>query len=34
MNDGHRWHAVDPTQFNDGVLYLRDMVEIQPREPD
>ncbi len=34
MNSGHSWRGIDPTQFSDGVLYLPDMVEIQPRKPD
>jgi hypothetical protein len=28
------WRSIDPTRFNDGVLYLPAMVEIQPKEPD
>ncbi|MGH7511124.1 MAG: hypothetical protein ACREMZ_16920, partial [Gemmatimonadales bacterium] len=34
MSFGHLWRTVDPTLYKDGVLYLPQMVEIQPKEPD
>lgn len=30
----HLWEDVDPLEFSDGVFYLPDMLEIQPRLPD
>lgn len=34
MRPGYLWRSVDPTVFSDGVLFLPEMVEIQPRESD